>query len=122
MTVTKIKLGEKTYSTGKITARMTREALKIQKEAMELMKKGAKFQDQDTEIDMTSEEIINISGELIVGQEELSDRMEQLIIDAYGDKFTIDELENELSTEEIGLEFNKIFSRIPKTVQKAAKN
>lgn len=125
MKVLKLKLGDKTYTTGKITAHMSREALKIQKDAMELGKKGTKMQklgSGDSEDKMTDEELINMAGELIVSTEELTDRKEQLIIDVYGGKFDIDELENNLSNQEIDQEINNILNGITGIVQKATKN
>jgi hypothetical protein len=125
MKVLKLKLGDKTYTTGKITAHMSREALKIQKDAMELGKKGTKMQkldSEDSQNKMTDEELINMAGELIVSTEELTDRKEQLIIDVYGGKFDIDELENNLSNQEIDQEINNILNGITGIVQKATKN
>lgn len=112
MKVLSLKLNDKTYMTGKITAFLSKEAIKIQKEALEVSKKGNSIdiENQDTVIDQTNE--------LLTALMELRERKTWLICEVYQNKFTADELENHLSDEEIDVEVNKIIYGIAGVVSK----
>lgn len=116
MKVLTLKLGKKTYTTGKITAFISREALKIQKESIQLAKKGLEIQQiQDTEM---NEDTINQIEELLQLTEELRQRKSWLICEAYQNKFSIDDLEKELSNEEIDAEIQKILNGVQGVISK----
>lgn len=91
MKVLTLKLGEKTYTTSKITAYMTRKSFELNRMALEFAKLGEQLASDD-----------------IDGAEELFNRLDDFsmqklvfICEAYGDKFTVNELEKELSMAEI---------------------
>lgn len=105
MQILTIKLNGKTYQAGKITVFISKEALKIQKEALELAKKGNEIQKNTGDIEQ-----IDKVQELLNGLSELRDRKSWLICEVYQNKFTVDELEKELTNEEIEIEINKIIN------------
>lgn len=114
MKVLTIKLKEKTYTTGKITAFISREALKIQKESIQLAKKGLELQNTLDESIITidkAEEILDLS-------ESLLQKKYWLVCEAYQNKFTVDDLEKELSSEEIEFEINKILGGVQGIISK----
>lgn len=98
------------YTTGKITAYLSKEALKIQKNTLELAKKGKNLQDN-------TEDYEAIEG-LIEDAEVLHDSKVNLICELYGNKFTADMLEKTLSDEEIEEQINNIVSGIYGIVSK----
>lgn len=100
MKVLTIKLAGKTYTTGKITAFMSKEAIKINKDALALAKRGSEFKEQDIDVDAAES--------LLADLEEINNRKVWLICTVYGDKFSPDDIEKELSTEEIDQEITKI--------------
>lgn len=110
MKILKLKLNEKTYSTGKITAFISKEALKIQKEAITLAKKGKLLQNDLENIDAI-EEVLEVMAEL-------KERKTWVLCEVYGNKFTADDLEKEFSDEEIEIEVNKIIMGVSGVVQK----
>lgn len=105
-----LKLGDKTYSTIKVTAFLSKEALKIQKESLELAKIGKEIQNDLENLD-TIEELLDKMAEL-------NDRKAALICEVYGNQFTIDELQKNLSDEEINIEINKIILAVSGVIQK----
>lgn len=105
-----LKLGDKTYSTIKVTAFLSKEALKIQKESIELAKIGKEIQNDLENLD-SIEELLNKMAEL-------NDRKAALICEVYGNKFTIDELQKNLSDEEINIEINRIILAVSDVIQK----
>lgn len=113
MQVLTLKLGDKTYSTIKITAFLSKEALKIQKEALELAKIGKSMQEDDANL-----ENMELIEELLDKMAELNERKSALICAVYGDKFTINELEKNLSEEEITAEINKIILAVSGVMEK----
>lgn len=110
MKVLMLKVGEKTHTTGKITAYLSREALKIQTEAIQVAKTGMDIEKIDGDI--------NAAGQLMQSLLDLRDRKSWLICQVYNDTFTFEELENELSSEEIDAEINRIISGISGTAIK----
>lgn len=93
MKVLTLQLNGKKYATTKITAYMSKEALKIQKDALDLAKSGKAVQEDSSNLDAV--------GNLLDQLFEIKDRKVALICDIYGNKFTADEIEKILSDEEI---------------------
>lgn len=115
MKVLTLKFGEKTYTTGKLTAFLAREVMKVGKQALEL----AKTQKSYADIEVNSSEYdLDKAAELVDAIEELSNKSAWIICEAYGNKFTMDELEKNLSTQEINAEINRITAAITGTMEK----
>ena len=110
MKVLTLKLGDQSYSTGKITAYLSREALKIQSEAIKVAKRGQELIKDADNLDM--------AGELIEDIVSIRDKKSWLLCQVYGDQFTIEDLERELDDEEIDTEVNRIISGISGVVTK----
>lgn len=104
-----LQLGDKLYTVSRITAWQSREALAINKTALELAKKAKSIGDDADENDAS--EIIDLMGEITT-------RRSNLICEVYGGKFTVDELEKNLTTEEIAEHMNQITFGIMGIVQK----
>ena len=79
MKILSIKLGDKTFQSGKITLYLTREALKLQKDALALGDKAKNMIDDTDEV---------AAGELLDGILDLMDRKMWLICEVYGNQFT----------------------------------
>lgn len=107
MKVLILELNGKKYTTGKITAWLSKEATKIQKTALDVASDGKKI-DTETETDENLQNIKNVLSQL----EELRDRKTALIVETYGNQFTADEFEKALSDEEIDEQINSIISGI----------
>ncbi|MVB11181.1 hypothetical protein CAFE_18890 [Caprobacter fermentans] len=86
-----LKLGEKIYTTGRITAWQSREAMAVEKDTLAVARKGKELDKND----LSSVE------QMLQQFEDASIRKANLICDVYGNKFTVDELEKSLSNEEI---------------------
>jgi hypothetical protein len=112
MKVLILKIDEKTYTTGKITAYLSREALKIQKETIALAKKGKEVEQSENLNDIEAAE------ELLDKMEELYQRKSWLICEVYKNQFTTEQLEKEFSNDELGEEIEKILYGITGIVQK----
>lgn len=110
MKVLILKMNDKTYTTGKITTFLSKEALKIQKEALALGKKGREVQNDIENLDVIDEILSALC--------ELKERKTWLICELYGNKFTADELEKALDDEEIDEQINAIISGICGVIQK----
>lgn len=113
MKVLTLKIGGKTYTTGKITAFLSKEAMKINKETISLAKKGQEIQNSG-ELDYD----IGVIDDLMNSMLELSERKAWLICELHGNKFSVDDLEKELSTEEIDAEINRIVAGISGVISK----
>jgi hypothetical protein len=111
MKVLILKLNDKTYTTGKITTYLSKEALKIQKESLELAKLGKQIQ-------IAGEPDIDTVNELMTKMLELKDRKSWLICEVYGRQFSADNLEKSFSDEEIDAEINRIISGITGVIRK----
>jgi len=109
MKIITIKIEEKTYMSGKITAYLTKEAMKLQRDALELGK-NAKRLPEDADEDATQGVFDDLVG--------LMDRKVWLICESYGKQFTPDDLERELTSEEIDIEVNKIISAASGVIEK----
>lgn len=110
MKVLTLKLNGKTYTTMKITAFLSKEALKIQKDALVLAKKGKEIQSDSENIELVEELLSDLEG--------IKERKSCLLCNVYGDKFTPDEIEKTLSDEEIDAQMNSIISGICGVVSK----
>lgn len=102
MKVLILELNGKKYSTMKITAYISKEALKIQKEALEIGKSRYTINENDLE------EVSGLLDQLL----EIRERKAALLCEIYGNKFTVDEIEKCLSDEEIDIQMNAIMSGI----------
>lgn len=101
MNVLRLELNGKVYMTGKLTAFISKEALKLQRDSIEFAKKAKEIQNSQ------DEDIENISY-ILQALSELRDKKSWLICEAYGNQFTVNDIENEFSVEEIESEVNKI--------------
>ena len=110
MRVLTIKLGDQSYSTGKITAYLSREALKIQSEAIKVAKRGQEL--------LKTPDDVDAAGELLDDIIALRDKKGWLLCQVYGDQFTLEELEAHFDDKEIDAEINKIISGISGVVTK----
>jgi 23S rRNA pseudoU1915 N3-methylase RlmH len=112
MKVLILNLNGKTYTTGKITAYLSRQALKIQKDALEIAKKGKEMEEKTEGISV--EETNNLLDSL----EDLRNRKSWLICEMYQNKFSPDELEKFLDDDEIDSEINNILTGITGIISK----
>jgi hypothetical protein len=110
MKILTIKINEKTYTTGKITTSMSREAIRINRQAIEMAKVGKQLKEQ--------EDIVEATESLFDMMEDLSNRKANLICNVFGNAFTANELEDSLESEEVDEMINKILTGITGIVQK----
>lgn len=106
----KIKLGERLFTSTKITAWMAREAIATHKEALSLSKVAKEIQETKSDVEAAFE--------ILEKLEDLATRKANLICEAYGNKFTVDELEKELSREEIDAQLEVIMTGIESVLSK----
>ncbi len=110
MKVLTLKLGDKKYTTGRITAYLSREALKVQSDAVKIAKRGQEMLKGTTDVEAAGELLDDVLG--------LRDKKAWLLCTVYGDAFTVEEIEKELTDEEIAAEINRIISGIAGVVTK----
>lgn len=110
MNVLTIKIGDSTHIAGRIKAGLSREALKIQAEALALAKEGMKIEENPNDVEA--------AGKIIESLLSLRDRKAWLICQVYGDEFTLDELEESLTDQEIDIEINKIIAGVAGVITK----
>ncbi|HHY28091.1 MAG TPA: hypothetical protein GX523_15350 [Desulfitobacterium dehalogenans] len=103
-----LKLGGKTYTTSRITAYLSREAMAVNKDMLGIAK-TAKALDQDD---------IDGAEKLMEDMESAAIRKANLICEVYGNKFTVDELERNLTNAEIDEQVNRIIQGISGVVEK----
>ena len=113
MKVLTLTIGDHTYTTGKITAFLSKEAMKINKDSVVLAKRAQEVQG-GTDVESDMDMIEDLANSVL----ELSERKAWLICETYGNKFTPDDLEKELSTEEIDAEINAIINGIQGVISK----
>jgi hypothetical protein len=116
MKVLTLTINDQTYMTGKISAYMTKEAMKLQKEALEMAKKGLEVAEVDLKTDAAlgvdlAEEVLNASLELL-------DRKAWLICEVFENKFTSDDLLKGVSNEDIDATINLIIGAVSKVIEK----
>lgn len=102
-----IQLGEKIYTSGKITAWFTKECMSLNRELMEFSKTA---QSGETDID-------GAAG-ILEKMQEFMNRKVNLICEAYGNKFTADEVLKNLTTEEIEEQITQIAYSVQGVVAK----
>ena len=86
-----LKLGTKLYTTSRITAWQSREAMAVNKDLMSVARKGKELDKNDVAgIEQMMQDI-----------EDVSIRKANLICEVFGGKFTADKLEKSLTDEEI---------------------
>lgn len=112
MKVLSLKLNKKTFMTGKITAYLSKEALKIQKESLALAKKGQALQECEQESQVEG------ADELLNAMFDIRERKTWLICEVYQNKFDIETLEKALDDEEIDKEINRILYGIVGVISK----
>lgn len=110
MKVLMLKIGEKVYTTGKITAYLSREALKIQTDALKMAKQG--------QLLAADSEDVDAAGKILEDLTELRNRKSWLICQVYCNAFTMDEMEQSLDSDEIDEEINRIITGISGVVTK----
>lgn len=103
-----LKLNDKTFMSGKISMFLTKEALKIQRDALAVGKQAKGM----------SEEDIDGADELLQAVYELADRKIWLICEVYENKFSPDDLERGLTSEEVDIEINKIIGAVSGVIEK----
>lgn len=103
-----LKLGDKTYTTSRITAYLSREAFRVNKNLFEIAK-AAKMIDQN---DLDSME------KLLQDMDDIAVQKANLICEVYGNKFTADELERNLTNQEIDEQIQKIVQGISGVIGK----
>jgi len=108
----KLKLGDKTYVATTINAAITRETFQINRDALQFAKEALKAQQAEETEDF------DLLTDIMDKTLELKDRKAALICKAYGDKFTVDDLENHLTDEEIDLQINSLISSINRKIEK----
>lgn len=110
MQLLKLKINDQTYMSGKITTYMTKEALKIHRDALELRDKALGGTDGQSPEEAAAE--------LLDAVCDITDRKVWLLCEVYGNKFTTDEVEMNLSTEEIDQALNMIISGVSGVIEK----
>jgi hypothetical protein len=113
MKVLTLKLNDKIYTTGKITAYISKQALQIQKEAIALGKLGKELENDEG----IGDNLDKIDG-LLDALMELKNRKGWLIKEVYGNVFTVDDIEKNLDDDEIDAEINRIIYGIAGVVSK----
>ncbi len=108
MRILNIRLGERTYKSGKISLFLTKEALKVQREALGVAKKaeGMEMKDIDSALEILDE------------LEDISNKKVWLLCEAYENKFTADEMEKALDAEEIDAALNQLIGRTSQVIEK----
>lgn len=113
-----LKLGDKLYTTSRITARLSREAFELHKDVIDAAYKAKDIKPGDEEKGDISDEDFAAAKNLMDTVAETEIRKLNLICEVYGNKFTADELENNLSKEEIDDQISKIINGIQGIVEK----
>jgi len=103
-----LKLGDKLYTTGRITAWQSREALAVNKDLIASAKRGQELDKSD----------IDGIEQFLQEMDDLNVRKANLICEVYGNKFTVDELEKNLTNEDIENQLMQIVQGISGVVEK----
>lgn len=109
MKVLTLKINGTTHATAKITAYNARQALKIQQESLGIAETAER---------LGGEAGVAETNALINAMIELRDKKTLLIVDVYGYKFSPEDLEKELSDNEIDLEISRIINGISGVIEK----
>ena len=112
MKILTLKIGEKTYTTGRVTAFLSRKAMEISRETIELAKLGTAMKEQEGSTDL------NAVSELMEKLSDLKSQKAWFISQVYGEKFTVEDLEQNLTDEEIDAEVMKITNAIFGVIEK----
>jgi uncharacterized small protein (DUF1192 family) len=120
MDILKITIGKKTYSEMRFPAYLYREVLRLREMQVELakthkyvMQSQQKLMEiaataNEDEIKTMSAAIEAVSEKIFALQDDIYERTLQIICKAYGEKFSVDELEQNLSVAEINAQIAKI--------------
>lgn len=109
MKIIKLEIAGKTYMSGKITTYLTKQALRLQKDALEYATTAMKAMDR-TNIEAASK----LTDELM----ELQDRKVWVLCEAFGNQFTVDDVEKNLDQEEVDSVINQIIGAVGATIEK----
>lgn len=107
-----LEIGDKKYTSSKVTCGISKEAMLINKEAIEFGKLGQSISENKDNVDM------NMAESLFDRMIDLSNRKVNLICKVFGDKFTADEVENNLDNTEIDNIINNIIYGISGVITK----
>lgn len=113
MQLVKVKVGGKTHTIGKISAFASRELLKVQRETIAMAKQAQSLQENAGGLE-AAEEVMDMLGTL----SELRSRKAWLITEIFDNKFTVEDLEKELSDQEIETLTNQIMFAVNGVIQK----
>jgi len=108
MKVIRLELGDKTYVSGKITTYLTKQAIRLQKDAL-------KYANNAMMMDQTD---LEAADEVLEGLLELQDKKSWLLCEAFNNQFTADELEKNLTQEEIDEAVNKLIGNVGAAIEK----
>lgn len=97
-----IKIGGRTYTTSRISTYVTRQLFAINKASVSVADEYKNIQTADTD------EAIEMALKLFGDIESIFDKKSALICEAYGNKFTVDELEKALTREEIDKQIQEL--------------
>ncbi|MEA4919384.1 MAG: hypothetical protein VB078_00450 [Clostridiaceae bacterium] len=112
MQVLSLKVGEKTYTTGRASAFLARKALEINKKTIEMAKKATVVKESGADLEAV--------GELMTQMSELNDLKSWLVCAVYGEKFSVEELESALTSEELTEEVKRVTNAIMGIIPKNA--
>ena len=108
MKTLELKLGDKVYTTSRIVARLTREAFALNKDSLHVARMAKNMDKNDLDgMDLMLQDMADIAV-----------RKDNLICEVYGDKFTADEVRDNLTDQEINEQIEKIVKGITGVVQK----
>lgn len=112
MKVMILKVGDKKYTTSRVTAYISRQAMKISKESIELAKAAKGISTEETDLDAIQDLLEKLA--------ELKTQKAWLVCQVYGDKFGVEDLEKEYTDDEIATEVQRITNGIYGIVSKNA--
>jgi hypothetical protein len=104
MRVLNLKVGDATYTTGRASAYLARKALEINRKTIDMAKKAKGIKESGADLEA-------VDG-LMEQLEELNNLKSWLICAVYGDKFTVEQLENSLTSEELTEELKRVTQAI----------
>lgn len=104
MQILSLKVGDTTYTTGRATAYLARKALEINRKTIEMAKKATEIKGGGADLDAVDS--------LMAQMEELSNLKSWIVCQIYGEKFTVEQLENSLTAEELTAEVQRVTQAI----------
>ena len=104
MQVLSLKVGDTTCTTGRASAYLARKALEINRKTIEMAKKAEAIRESGADLEA-------VDG-LMTQMAELNDLKSWLVCQVYGEKFTVEQLENSLTAEELTAEVQRVTNAI----------